>query len=337
MSDILIAKNIKKYFLFQPDWLSQFFKVKEGQPSYIKAVDNVSFTVRSGEILGIIGQSGSGKTTLAKTIIRLHEPTSGQALLMSKDIFTMSKSEVREQLRRKVRMIFQHPDMILNPSYTIRKILKQSMLEYSHNANTDYDSLIAALLQSVGLGQGYISKYPYELSGGEKRRVSICRALATHPKLIFADEPTSGLDVSLQHQILELILKIRDERGLSIVLISHDIGVVIGISDRVAVMYKGQMVELGPKKKVSPKRASHPYTRRLFQSHLTLDLKNQQKKFLKTTKSDNLELGASAGCQYVSSCSLWQEKGKPAICNDESPQLQPMGKEHFVACHFCGD
>jgi ABC-type glutathione transport system ATPase component len=303
---------------------------------YIKAVDGVSLTVRSGELLGLLGESGSGKTTLVRTILRLTEPTSGQAWFAGRDIFTMSEAELKTHVRRRLRMIFQHPDAVLNPAYTVKMALEQALSTHTKLQPGERHDRIIDLLQNVGLPAYYLNKHPHELSGGEKRRITICRALATNPAVIFADEPLSGLDVSLQYQVLDLLLRIRQARNLTIVLILHDIGLVQRACDRIAIMYAGRIVELGRTEEVSPRKALHPYTRSLYASHLSIDSAKDGKRFKKISiaEADLTESEAKGGCPYWVSCPLWRERGKPDICLQTPPKLMMKSHDHSVACYL---
>ena len=336
---LLEAKNIHKLFLRSGGVWSQLFDVKHRNREYIKAVDDVSFDIRHGEILGILGQSGSGKTTLVRTLMHLDLPTSGQALFMGNDIFTMPKDEINTKIRRKMRMVFQHPDAVLNPAYKVEMVLKQALEMHRQLTEIERDEQINELLNSVGMSPSYYrAKYPHELSGGEKRRIGICRALATQPHLVFADEPVSGLDMTLQSQILDLILEARERHDLAIVFISHDIAIVRIMCDRIGVMYAGRLIELGKKEDVSSQSCLHPYTQQLYDSQISIqsDIKNQRAfdKVKYEMNGAGKQKNDQSGCSYRSHCSLWHKEGKPDICINEVPPLEEKNNNHFTACHF---
>lgn len=335
MAELLQAIDVKKYFSASPDWFARIFASAPERGDHVKAVDGVSLNIARGEMLGLLGESGSGKTTLIRTILRLTEPSAGQVWFEGKNIFALSAPELKQIVRRQLRMIFQHPEAVLNPAYTVAMMLNQALETHLQLQRSERHERIVALLQSVGLAPNDLNKYPHELSGGEKRRVTICRALATDPAIIFADEPLSGLDVSLQSQVLDLLLKIREERQATIVLISHDIGIVQRTCDRLGIMYAGRLIEFGKKEEVAPARALHPYTRALYGSQLSLHSVQEPRQ---QRKSDLLKEPLAekswAGCPYQPVCHLWQEQDKPDICLHEAPKLIMKSEHHSVACHF---
>lgn len=336
MTKILQAAEVKKYFWARAGWLPRLLAAKAESSEYVKAVDGVSLDIYRGELLGLLGESGSGKTTLIRTLLRLTEPTAGQVWFEERDIFKLSPDDLKQSVRRRLRMIFQHPDAVLNPAYTVKMVLEQALRTHTSLQDGGRDERSIELLHHVGLSRNYLDKYPHELSGGEKRRITICRALATNPVIIFADEPLSGLDVSLQRQVLELLLKIRAEQRLTLVLISHDIEVMRKACDRIAIMYAGRIVELGGKNEVSPQRSLHPYTKTLFASRLSLDT-NQLEKKPAAVSLREIEVAASnsqQGCPYRYACWLWREKGRPDLCVQENPTLAAKSNDHHVACHF---
>ena len=341
MDEILKIDRVSKYFI-GGSWLFNWIsgKRKASVKNLIKAVDDVSFSVYRGEALGILGESGSGKSTLVRTIARLIHPTSGRVLWNNRDIFSMSNNEVKTELRPKMRMIFQHPEAVLNPAFSIKQTLQQALNQHSTTEKTKQVGKIEVLLKNVGLSKEVIQKYPHELSGGQKRRIGICRALATEPEMILADEPTSGLDTFIQQQIVFLLKDVISANGISMILISHDLGIVSQICDRIGIMYQGNVVELGPTNTIITGKSRHPYTQFLFASKLTLEKFGEKvKPEIKTEIPSSTRLGMDGipcekGCPYTSCCSLWNEKGKPEVCIQHKPRLEDKGNGHFIACHL---
>ncbi len=222
----LEAIDVSKHFARGPGVLQRLGSRKARAQPVVKAVDGVSLKLKVGESFGLLGQSGSGKTTLVRLVLNLIEPTHGRVLFQGRDMSTMTASELKQSLRRKARMVFQHPDAALNPAFTVAMILDQALKAHTDLPLLSRRTRAIDLLHEVGLAPQYMRKYPHELSGGEKRRVSMSRALATDPVLLVADEPVSGLDGSLQGQILDLLASLHEERGLALLLISHDIGII---------------------------------------------------------------------------------------------------------------
>jgi len=236
----------------------------------LKAVEDVSFAVNKGETFGFLGESGCGKTTLARTLLRLTEPTVGEARLEDQNVFGMSPEEVRTQFRARVRMIFQHPDAALNPAYTVRMTLEQALRLHTDLGSAQRTERTEELLNQVNLSPDYLDKYPDELSGGQKRRIGICRALATRPDVIVADEPFSGLDISLQEQIVNLVQEIQETHDLTMLLISHDTGLMRRLCDRIGIMKDGQLLEVLPDGKMTPDHCEHPYAESLLRTHFNV-------------------------------------------------------------------
>lgn len=268
---LLEVRGLTKTFTHNP-WL------QPGTRQHKNAVVEVSFTLREGEILGIIGESGSGKTTLARLILRLEKPTQGRVFFMDRDVFKMKKNEFRKTLRPKIRLIFQHPEAALNPAYTVQKVLDKALRRYTKLTTDGRTRRSRELLQSVHLPPAeYLPKHPHEMSGGEKRRLLICRALATAPSLIIADEPLSGLDRLNQSRIVDLLRSIRDQYNVALVIISHDISNVRRICDRIGVMYRGRLVDqLNGTDQAAFEQGRHGYTRALFEAYLKMNSVNKQ-------------------------------------------------------------
>lgn len=269
-SSFLRVEGLTKHFLEQGGGLQALFDGAQDPSRVIKAVENVSFEVGEGETFGFLGESGCGKTTLARTLLRLTEPTAGAAWLEEKNIFEMAPEEVRTELRPRVRLIFQHPEAVLNPAYTIRMTLEQALRLHT---DLDKEGRIARahkLLNQVNLPSTYLDKYPDELSGGQKRRVGICRALATDPDAFIADEPFSGLDISLQEKIVDLFQEIQQAHDLTVVLISHDTGLMRRLCDRIGIMQEGRLVEVLREGKMTPDHCDHPYAESLLRTHFNV-------------------------------------------------------------------
>ena len=314
-----------------------------GQGRVIPAVDGVSFYLRENETVGLVGESGCGKTTIGRTVLRLTDPSSGRIVFDGRDITTLSRAELRP-LRREMQMIFQDLDAGLNPKMRVRDILGEALTVYERPSGAEITSRIHELLEQVSLKDTKLANFPSELSGGEKRRVGIARVLAVRPRLIVADEPTSALDISIQAQVVNLLRDLQKDLGLTYLFISHDLPVVELVSQKVAVMYLGRIVEMGLAERIAH-QPRHPYTSVLWSS-----LADKQN----TEVSPRARGGATAererrrnwgvfdfeqpvsGCRFAPRCPLYKDKGRPAICTDPAsePQLRDVGHGHVVACHF---
>lgn len=316
---ILEVKGLKKYF----DIKGGVFGKKVGE---VKAVDDVSFTVYEGEILGIVGESGCGKSTTGKSILRLIEPTEGEVLFDGKDVTKLDDEEMRK-LRRDMQIIFQDPYASLNPRHTIEKIISEPLLIHGIGDKQSRKEKVKELLETVGLSSYHAARYPHQFSGGQRQRIGIARALAVNPKLVICDEPVSALDVSVQSQILNLMEDLKKEYQLTYLFIAHDLSVVKHISDRVGVMYLGRMVELATKDELydDPK---HPYTKALLSAVPIPD---------PDAKSDRMILEGDVpspskpptGCAFHTRCPECME-----ICKTERPAFKQISDKQFVACHL---
>jgi oligopeptide transport system ATP-binding protein len=297
----------------------------------VKAVDGVSLTLRRGEVLGLVGESGCGKSTLARTILQLVPPTSGEILLGGRDLARCSPRELLAA-RRDLQMIFQDPHGSLNPRLTVYDALAEPLLVHRVCPPAEVPARVAELMRIVGLAPRFLSKYPHEFSGGQRQRIAIARALALEPKIIVADEPVSALDVSVQAQILNLLAQLCRARNLSLLFIAHDLSVVKHISDRVAVMYLGKIVELGPAADVI-ERPAHPYTRALVSAIPSPDPEAERRRQRIVLAGDPPSpINPPAGCAFHPRCAYAQERCQLAV-----PPLLPAGEDRVAACIRLGE
>ena len=317
--NLLEVKNLKVYF---PVKHGLFSRVRQ----YVKAVDDVSLSIAPGETLGLVGESGCGKTTLGRAIVRLIEPNSGSILLDGEDVRRLRGDELRRR-RRKFQMIFQDPYGSLNPRMTVSQIIGEAIdiHELAENANARR-ARINDLLRAVGLDPSHAERYPHEFSGGQRQRIGIARALAVEPRLIVCDEPVSALDVSVQAQIVNLLMDLQQQRGLAYLFIAHDLAVVEHISHRVMVMYLGRAVEVAEAKKLvrSPK---HPYTQALLSAVPVVDPDSKRKRIMLPGDVPS-PISPPPGCAFNPRCPV-----KEARCEEQIPQLREVEPGHWVACH----
>ncbi|MFD1708600.1 ABC transporter ATP-binding protein [Siminovitchia sediminis] len=319
---LLEAVNVAKYFPVK----SGIFQRTSGQ---IKAVDGISLFVKKGETLGIVGESGCGKSTAGRTFIRLYEPTGGKVLFKGKDISHVPERILARTVRKNIQMIFQDPYASLNPRKTVKSIINEPLETHQLYNRRGRIEKISELLDRVGLNPSLMNRYPHEFSGGQRQRIGIARALASHPDLIIADEAVSALDVSIQAQIINLMEELQKEFGLTYIFISHDLSVVRHISDRVAVMYLGKMMEFAKKKDVY-EEPLHPYTRALL-SAVPVPGKDGMQQRERIILKGELPSPSNppAGCVFHTRCPAAME-----LCRKVSPDCQEMKEEHFVACHL---
>jgi len=317
---ILEVKDLCKYFPAKKG----LFKGK----SYVKAVDRVSFSIRRGETLGLVGESGCGKTTTGRTILKLYEPTSGQIIFNGKDI---TKNSVKDMvpLRKEMQMIFQDPYASLNPRMTVGDIIGEAIDVHKLLTGEARTERIRSLLSKVGLASDHINRYPHEFSGGQRQRIGIARALAVEPSLIVCDEPISALDVSIQAQVINMLEELQEELGLTYLFIAHDLSMVKHISTHIGVMYLGRMVEKGESNKVYSE-GLHPYTQALLSAVPIPDpdiAKNNKRIVLEGDIPSPID--PPPGCRFKGRCKY----AKP-ICSEIDPELKEVKPGHFVACHL---
>ncbi|NOS71940.1 MAG: dipeptide ABC transporter ATP-binding protein [Verrucomicrobia bacterium] len=292
----------------------------------VKAVDGVTFSLARGEILGLVGESGCGKSTLGRTILQLIPPTEGTVVLAGKNLAGLNKHDLRES-RADFQMIFQDPYASLNPRMTVFDALAEAMRAHRKIPAAEINERVAALMQKVGLSPRFVKKYPHEFSGGQRQRIAIARALAVEPKLIIADEPVSALDVSIQAQIINLLAKLSREMQLTLVFISHDLSVVKHISDRIAVMYLGRIVEIGPAAQVF-EQPLHPYTKALVSAVPIPDPEREkQRQRVILTGDPPSPLDPPSGCSFHPRCSYAATE-----CSRAVPALEIFDPARTVAC-----
>ena len=319
---LLVVDDLVKWF---PLTRGIVFKKHIGD---VKAVDGVSFRVKKGETHGLVGESGCGKSTTGRAILRLHEPTSGHVFFEGRDVIAMSKKEMRE-IRRDMQIIFQDPYASLNPRMTVRDIITEPLVIHQIGDNKARKDKAKELLEVVGLNPEHANRYPHQFSGGQRQRIGVARALALDPKLIIADEPVSALDVSIQAQLVNLLMDIQQEYGIAFLFIAHDLAVVRHMASHVSVMYLGHIMETGTRDQIYG-APQHPYTQALLSAVPVADRvveRNRERIVLEGDLPSPAE--PPSGCVFRTRC--WKAE---EICAVETPELKDMGGGQMVACHF---
>ena len=316
---LLDVKNLIKSFPLKKTRLFQ-------QQPYVHAVDGVSFCLKKGETLGLVGESGCGKTTTGRAILRLVEPTSGTIDFEGRDVTGLQERDLKK-FRRHAQMIFQDPFASLNPRMSVGDIVAEPLFVHHMGTKTERIEKVAEVLEKVGLEPAYMQRFPHEFSGGQRQRIGIARVLTLKPKLIIADEPVSALDVSIQAQIINLMVRLQEEFHLSYLFVSHDLAVVEHISDRVAIMYLGKIVEIAPSQAIY-RDPQHPYTQSLLSA---IPVPNPNLAMRRTILKGDIPNPANppSGCTFRTRCPLADK-----ICAELVPEMIEVGTAHFAACHM---
>lgn len=319
---LLKVSHLKKYFPIRGGLLGE-------KTQYVRAVDDISFNVRAGQTVGIVGESGCGKTTMGRTILRLHSVTSGEVIFNGMDLGKMNARALRK-IRPQIQMIFQDPYSSLSPRMTVGEIIGEAVRQHHIVSKEEYKEYIFDVMRRCGLQPQYFERYPHEFSGGQRQRICIARSIALKPRLIICDEPVSALDVSIQAQIINLLKELQRTEGIAYIFISHDLSVVEHISDEVGVMYLGNMMEYGKTKDIFS-RPLHPYTEALFSAVPVPDPDYKMNRII--LKGDiPSPANPPSGCKFHTRCEKCRD-----ICTREEPVFRELEPGHFVACHLYDD
>ena len=316
---LLEVRNLKKYFPIKGGIFSKTV-------GHVQAVDGISFSLLPGETVGLVGESGCGKSTAARAILRLIEPSAGEVIFEGQDILQLGKKPMRS-LRRQMQIIFQDPYASLNPRMTVASIVGEPLEIHKIAKGREKEEKVANILEKVGLRPEHMRRYPHEFSGGQRQRIGIARALALNPKLIIGDEPVSALDVSIQAQVINLLEDLQQEFNLTYLIIAHDLSVVEHISDRVAVMYLGKIVEMSTDRELY-QNPSHPYTEALLSAVPRPDPTIKKQRIILPGDVPS-PINPPSGCRFHTRC-LYAK----ADCKTVEPQLEDIGGGHYVACHY---
>jgi len=321
----------KKDVILQVKDLKMHFPIYRGviqrQVGAVHAVDGISFDIRRGETLGLVGESGCGKSTTGRTILQLYKATSGSVIYNDIDLISLRKEEMRK-MRRHMQMIFQDPYASLNPRMTINDIVGEPLLIHNVAKGAEINKRVGELLEIVRLNPAYASRYPHEFSGGQRQRIGVARALALNPELIICDEPISALDVSIQAQIVNLLEELQKKLNLTYLFIAHDLSMVRHISDRVAVMYLGVIVEIANKNDLY-ELPLHPYTQALLSAVPIPDPNKEKRKRIILEGDVPSPVNPPSGCRFRTRCALAE-----SICAEKRPEFREVKPDHFVACHM---
>jgi len=321
---LLEVTGLKKHFPILGGFLRR-------QVASVLAVDGVDIDVRKGEVFSVVGESGCGKTTLGRTILRLIEPTAGRIMFGGTDVTTLKDKDLRK-LRAKMQIVFQDPYGSLNPRMPVSDIIGEGLLAQGMKDRKERDQRVGDSLETVGLRRDYTRRYPHEFSGGQRQRIGVARALALRPEFIVLDEPVSALDVSIQSQVLNLLLDLQRDFDLTYMFISHNLSVIQYVSDRVGVMYLGQIVELADSEALY-REPRHPYTVALFSAIPNADPRQRRRRLV--LKGDvPSPVKPPPGCRFNTRCWLREELGNPAECVGKEPELREITPGHMVRCHF---
>ena len=319
--NLLVVENLKKYY---PINASVLGKAK----SFVKAVDDVSFTIKRGTTMGLVGESGCGKTTVGRTILRLHDVTGGTVMFKGRDLAKLSKKELRS-LRPHMQMIFQDPYSSLSPRMPVGEIIGEAVRTHNIVPKSQYQSYIRKVMKDCGLQPQYFYRYPHEFSGGQRQRICIARAVALNPEFIICDEPVSALDVSIQAQIINLMKDLQTQFGYTYLFISHDLSVVEHISDTIGVMYLGNLIEYAQVDELY-ENMLHPYTSCLMSAVPIADPEQNRRSHRIILQGDvPSPIDPPSGCPFRTRCSQCKE-----ICKEKKPELKRINEKHMVACHL---